>query len=84
MRPFLPSVAVLLIVAAWQERKNKLMFFTAITGLFVCGAAFAATAHQPEWIVISLSIGWLISALIVLWFAINKGLQYLSKRMKRT
>ncbi len=60
------------------------MFFTAIAGLFLCAAAFAANAHQPDWVIISLGIGWLISALIVLWFVINGVLQYLSKRIKRT
>ena len=84
MRSFLATTAVLLTFAAWRERKNRLIFFTAIAGLFVCGAALAADTKQPEWIVVSLGTGWLISALIALWFAINKALQYLSKRMKPT
>jgi hypothetical protein len=81
MRSFLASITVLLILAAWQERKNRLMFFTAIAGLSVCAAAFAAKVHQPDWVIVSLGIGWLISALIVLWFAINKLLHYLRKKM---
>ncbi|HJX95629.1 MAG TPA: hypothetical protein VJ324_08435 [Candidatus Acidoferrum sp.] len=79
MRLSLAIVIVLLIIAAWEQRKNKALFFMWIAGLFGCVAALAS--HQPDWIVNSLAIGWLIAALIALWFAINKLLHYLRKKM---
>jgi|HubBroStandDraft_6_1064221.scaffolds.fasta_scaffold182152_2 hypothetical protein len=81
MRSILAIVIVLLIIAAWEQRKNKALFFTWIAGLFACVAALASVGHQADWIVNSLAIGWLIAALFALWFAINKLLHYLRKKM---
>jgi hypothetical protein len=71
---------VLLVGAAWEQRKTKALLFTWIAGLFACVAFLASGGHQPDWIVNSLAIGWLIAALIALWFAINKLLHYLRKK----
>jgi hypothetical protein len=81
MRSGLAIVMVLLVGAAWDQRKNRALFFTWIAGLFACVAGLVALSHQPEWILNSLAIGWLIAALIALWFAINKLLLYLRKKM---
>jgi hypothetical protein len=81
MRSSLAIVIVLLAAVAWEQRKNKALFFTWIAGLLACVAFLAAGGHHADWIVNSLAIGWLIAALIALWFAINKLLRYLRKRM---
>ena len=84
MRSGLAIVMVLLVAAAWEQRKNKALFFTWIASLFACAAFLAAGSHQPDGIVNSLTAGWLISAFIMLWFGINNLLNNLRKKMKQS
>jgi len=81
---FLGFVTVFLVIAAWQERENKLMFSTAITGLFLCAAFFAMESRQPNWIIISLVVAWAVSGLVTLWLAVSKVLYFLRRKMKHS
>jgi peptidoglycan/LPS O-acetylase OafA/YrhL len=83
MQKGLAVIVALLVVTAWQYRKNRPLLFVMIATLFgACALVVASRSTWPEWILKSLAIGWLVCMLIAGVLSAMKLLNHARKRTK--
>ena len=75
-----PAIRALLLVAAWQYRDNRPVFFVIVGTLFASAAIAVSASHLPEPILQACAFGWLACMIVAAVFGIGDLRRYIKRR----
>jgi hypothetical protein len=81
MQKGLAAMIVLLVVAAWQYRNNRPVFFVVVGTLFAA-IPLVLGSHVPERILQSCAFAWLACMLVALAFGVAEIVHWLKNKRK--
>jgi len=76
------AVIALLIVAAWQYRNNRPVFFVVVGTLFAAAAVLVSGSNFSPRILESLALAWLACMLVACVFGVGKLVDHFLKKDK--